>query len=385
LPASDLISSIISTKRKITELGLKNSSAKILPKNSVLVSTRATIGRIAINKIECSTNQGFKNIIINDFNKVNTYFVALMMTKLIDKMNSMATGGTFKELSTTSFRTLEIPLPPLSIQEEIVAEIEGYQKIIDGAKMVVENYQPKIDIDPEWEIVELGKHCKIKGGNAFKSEDYVDNGVQLIRMGNVKQMFFDFENSPSYLPISYLNTNPNYILVKGDLLISMTGTVGKEDYGNVCQIDVDEKFLLNQRVGKFEIYSEFLNREFLYYFANSDNFRKQLFSNTSGGVRQANISNKGIESILIPLPTIEIQQFIVDQLKKEQELVNTNKQLIEIFEQKIKDRIGKVWGASTTLSTGSSDMGSASEYVLDSSAERSRSMAAEPKGEYLKH
>lgn len=245
-------------------------------------------------------------------------------------------------------RSLQIPLPPLSIQQEIVTEIEGYQKIIDGAKAVVENYKPKIDIDANWEMVELGEVCRIKGGNAFKSDDYVDAGVQLVRMGNVKQFFFDVENAPSYLPIDFMKANPNYILTKGDLVISMTGTVGKEDYGNVCQIDIDDKFLLNQRVGKFEILSAKLDKQFLYYVANTDNFRKQLFANSSGGVRQSNISNKGIEGIIIPFPPIETQQQIVSQIEKEQGLVNANKQLIEIFEQKIKDRIAKVWGADKT-------------------------------------
>ncbi|WP_116787003.1 N-6 DNA methylase [Flavobacterium psychrotrophum] len=145
LPSSEMISTITETKRKITQSGLKNSSAKILPCNSILVSTRATIGRIAINKVECSTNQGFKNIIINDFNKANIYYVALMMTKLVDKMNSMATGGTFKELSTTSFRTLEIPLPPLTVQEEIVAEIEIYQNEIERQKKLIIDYKQKIN------------------------------------------------------------------------------------------------------------------------------------------------------------------------------------------------------------------------------------------------
>ena len=55
---------------------------------------------------------------------------------------------------------IQIPLPPLSVQEEIVAEIDGYQKIIDGARQVVENYKPTIKIDPEWEIVELGGLAK---------------------------------------------------------------------------------------------------------------------------------------------------------------------------------------------------------------------------------
>lgn len=244
----------------------------------------------------------------------------------------------------SQYSKIEIPLPPLSIQEEIVAEIESYQKIIDGAKAVVENYKPKIDIEPDWEMVELGTHCKIKGGNAFKSTDYVDVGVQLIRMGNIKQMFFDKDNSPSFLPISYLKEYPNYVLEKGDLLVSMTGTVGKEDYGNICQIDVDDKFLLNQRVGKFEIKTENLDKQYLYYLAQTDSFRKQLFANSSGGVRQSNISSKGIESILIPLPSLSVQNEIAIQIEKEIEIMNGNKQLIEIFEQKIKHRISKVWG-----------------------------------------
>lgn len=67
-----------------------------------------------------------------------------MMTRLIDKMNSMATGGTFKELSTSNFKTLQIPLPPLSIQEEIVAEIEGYQKKIKKLKEEIKENDQKI-------------------------------------------------------------------------------------------------------------------------------------------------------------------------------------------------------------------------------------------------
>jgi type I restriction enzyme M protein len=209
LPQTDFISIIVDTSRKITEQGLKNSSAKLLPINSILVSTRATIGRIAINKVECSTNQGFKNIIINDFEKANTVFVALMMTKLIDKMNLMATGGTFKELSTSNFRTLQIPLPPLSIQEEIVAEIEGYQKIIDGAKAIIENYKSKIDIDPDWEMVELGDVCdKITDGSHF-SPDTTDEGYPYITVKDLTDGVIDFTGSKKIAKKDYLELVKN--------------------------------------------------------------------------------------------------------------------------------------------------------------------------------
>jgi restriction endonuclease S subunit len=166
----------------------------------------------------------------------------------------------------------------------------------------------------------------------------------VIRMGNVKLMAFDYQNTPSYLPIEYKDQFPNYVIRKGDLLISMTGTVGKEDYGNVCMIDVNEDFLLNQRVGKFEFANQKAVSKFIYYISISDAFRKSLFANSAGGVRQANISNKGIESIRIPLPSIDTQREIVENLEKELAAVDSNRHLINIFTQKFKDRIANVWG-----------------------------------------
>ncbi|GGW74612.1 type I restriction enzyme M protein [Winogradskyella epiphytica] len=154
LPASDRISTINSTKRKITDLGLQKSSAKLLPINSILVSTRATIGRIAINKVKCATNQGFKNIIIVDSNRADSDYVAFMMTMLIEKMNAMATGGTFKELSTKNFKTLEIPLPSIEKQKEIVSEIFSHIKSIESLKNDIEKKENAINerISKVWGI-----------------------------------------------------------------------------------------------------------------------------------------------------------------------------------------------------------------------------------------
>jgi len=238
-------------------------------------------------------------------------------------LNSMSlkpyiTGAAQPKLNQKALKSIKFPLPPISIQEDIVAELEGYKKIIDGAKMVVDNYIPRIDIDESWEMVELRKVCKIKGGYAFKSSEYTDKGALVIRMGNVKMMFFDHTNNPKYLPKSFLESHISYVLKKGDILISMTGTIGKEDYGNVCMVDRDGDFLLNQRVGKFEIISSTLNNEFLYLCANQDWFRKQIFRNSSGGVRQSNISNKGIEATEIPIPPIKTQKQIVMKINEDQ-------------------------------------------------------------------
>ncbi len=145
VPVSESFTTITSTNRKITQKGLEKSAAKLLPINTILISSRATIGRIAINKVELATNQGFKNIIIKDFSKVNPKYVAYTIKKLVPKMEDMATGGTFKEISKSSIMNLELPLPPLEVQEEIVKELEEEEKAIAECKRLIEIHQAKIN------------------------------------------------------------------------------------------------------------------------------------------------------------------------------------------------------------------------------------------------
>jgi type I restriction enzyme M protein len=144
LPATDFISEITATKRTISDKGLRESSAKMIPTNSVVVSTRATIGRIAINRIPIATNQGFKNVVIEDSARTVPEYVALALTRLVPTMQAWATGGTFAEISKSKFCELQIPLPPLEVQKEIVEEIEGYQNEIKRLQDEIENNRAKI-------------------------------------------------------------------------------------------------------------------------------------------------------------------------------------------------------------------------------------------------
>ena len=144
LPAADFISEITTTKRTISDKGLRESSAKMIPANSVVVSTRATIGRIAINRVPIATNQGFKNVVIKDAARAVPEFVALALTKLVPTMEAWATGGTFAEISKSKFCELQIPLPSLEVQKEIVAEIEGYLNTAASLKKAIEDEEAKV-------------------------------------------------------------------------------------------------------------------------------------------------------------------------------------------------------------------------------------------------
>ena len=144
LPPDDFITEVTETERTISEDGLRNSSAKMLPANSVVVSSRATIGRIGINRIPLATNQGFKNVVIKDSSRAIPEYVALALTKLVPVMQAQASGATYKEIIKSRFMELCIPLPPFDEQKAIVAELQTEQALVDANRELIERFEEKI-------------------------------------------------------------------------------------------------------------------------------------------------------------------------------------------------------------------------------------------------
>ena len=336
LPQEDMITSIKSTKKTITELGLKNSSAKIIPIGSIVVSTRATIGRVGITEIELSTNQGFKNIIIKDKNKVSPGYLSYIVTLLKPRLLELSTGGTFKEISKSNFETLEIPLPPLEVQEEIVRELEQYQKIIDGAKQVVDNYKPIIDIDPSWELKELGDICNLYGGGTpskTQSEYWKDGNIKWLSCRHLDNEGNIIGNDT--ITEDALKNSSSTLLKEGTTIIVSRVSVGK-----VCLIK--EPFSINQDLTGVETKNGIkLNGTFLFFILY--HFR-EVFDKSAQGMGVRGITRDFLKHFTIPVPPIEIQQSIVERLQTEKQIVEGNKKLIEIYTKKIQDRINKIWG-----------------------------------------
>ena len=86
--------------------------------------------------------------------------------KLIEDRIKGGGGSVFDSINRKQIEKIQIPLPPLEVQKEIVAEIESYQKIIDGAKQVIDNWKPTFKIDPQWPIKTLGKICDVRDWNS---------------------------------------------------------------------------------------------------------------------------------------------------------------------------------------------------------------------------
>ncbi|MBW1612892.1 MAG: N-6 DNA methylase [Deltaproteobacteria bacterium] len=236
---------------------------------------------------------------------------------------------------------IKIPLPPLSVQEEIVAEIESYQKIIDGARQVVENYKPRIDFDPEWPMVELGEVCVLKGGKRLpKGEIFSDTQTlyPYIRVADFREMSVNVKNL-KYISQSIHNQISRYIINMEDVYISIAGTIGL--FGTIPEELNGAN--LTENAAKLIIDKTKLDKFYLTYLGNSQFVQEQIKKLTHA-VGVPKLALERIKTIKIPLPPIDFQKFEVKKIKNELDVINRNKILIENFEQKIKDRIAKVWG-----------------------------------------
>lgn len=336
LPAANLITELKDTERTISPLGLEKSSAKLLPAGTVLVSTRATIGRVAIAEYETATNQGFKNIIVLDDSNISNRFVAYMMTALTDRMVSLASGGTFKEISKSNFLRLSIPLPPLTIQEQIVSELDNYQKIIDGARQVVDNYKPNIRIDFSWELKPLGQICDVRDGT-HDSPKFVQDGFPLVTSKNIKNGTIILDDVNFISKEDYDKINQRSKVDKGDILMPMIGTIG-----NPVIVDIEPTFAI-KNVALIKFPGQKVKSKYVLFVLNSSLFAKYIEATKRGGTQNF-ISLKDIRSFNIPCPAVEIQERIIKEIEEEISIVEQNKRLIDIFKQKIADKISEVWG-----------------------------------------
>ncbi|MBN2033897.1 MAG: restriction endonuclease subunit S, partial [Deltaproteobacteria bacterium] len=334
LPATDFISEIATTKRTISDKGLRESSAKMIPANSIVVSTRATIGRIAINRVPIATNQGFKNVIIEDLARAVPEYVALALTKLVPTMQAWATGGTFAEISKTKFCELQIPLPPLEVQKEIVAEIEGYQKVINGAHAVIDNYRPHIPIDPEWPMVELGKVLQ-KSDETVLPES-LSGTVTYIGLENISQRTGEIcGNIVSENPADIKSLKN--VFKAGEILYGKLrpnlNKVWLADRAGICSTDI----LVLRPVGNHIITGFYAS------VLKSESFNATVMSHIKGA-QLPRVGWPSFASILVPLPPLATQHAIVTEIEAEQKLVAASQELIARFKKKIQTTLARIWG-----------------------------------------
>ena len=274
----------------------------------------------------CIASTGFAVISCGDSVNSKYLYYLLFQDSLLKQMISMMGKGSYPSINQNDVSNLKFPLPPLTVQEEIVAEIERYQKIIDGARQVVDNYKPTIKIDPDWEHVKLGNVATLLNGRAFKQDELLREGkYPVLRVGNF------FSNRDWYY--SDLELDSDKYCDNGDLLFAWSASFGPKiwDGGKVIYHYHIWKILLSAQV----------NKEYLYLILLS---LSDTIKNSGHGIAMVHTTKGDMEKLMIPLPPIDIQKQIADKIYEEMRIVDQNRRLIEIFQQKINDKISEVWG-----------------------------------------
>lgn len=225
----------------------------------------------------------------------------------------------------------QIPLPPLEVQREIVAEIEGHQKVINGARAVLDHYRPHIPIHPDWPMVPLGDICSLGGAITtdvdlslpyFGADSIESNSGKLLKTSTAESQRV---NGPVY---GFTGQRLLYSKIRPYL-----NKLTVVDLNGYCSSDMYP--LLPDRTKVLITY--------LATFMLSDRFNDRI----RGYYERASIPKINRSQLFeaeVPLPPLTTQQAIVAEIEAEQALVGANRELITRFEKKIQATLARIWG-----------------------------------------
>ena len=317
----------------------KSISKYMLNEKDLLLSLTGNVGRIGILDayyLPAALNQRVA-CLRPDSNKALTQYIFYLLNHNSFEADCIeaAKGLAQKNLSTVWLSKYKIPLPPLEVQREIVAEIEGCQEVIDGARAVIDNYRPHITIDPEWPMVKLRNVCAdiLSGGTpSTKNEAYWNGDIPWITSADIVNI--KTAKPRKYITEEALRESATNLIKKGNAIVVTRVGLGKlfrNDF-DVC-ISQDSQGL---------IVKDAVNADYLVYLLKDkvENFKKVSQGSTIQGVTKRQLSE-----IEIPLPSLAVQNEIVTEIEAEQSLVAANRKLIELMEGKIRSAIGRVWSS----------------------------------------
>lgn len=340
---------INSSERTITYQGLKNSSAKLLPARSLVISSRAPIGYLALPTSEFCTNQGCKSLVFGE--EQNPEFHYYNFSFRVRQIREKGEGTTFAEISKTALGQIAFPVPKDRHTQTKIAEVlTAVDQAITQTETLIAKYQrirtglmqdlltQGIDengnlrdpathefkdtdigyIPKEWNVEQLNKVILIHHGYAFSGKFFseVDNGPILLTPGNFSVkggLYFTSKNTKYYT--GYI---PNeYVLKNGDVLVVMTDlTKEMAILGNTVRLNHPYPVLHNQRIGRVEpLSNDDLDLDFLVHLMNSY-YCKSIIKLTATGTTVKHTSPNKIRSALVPLPSLGEQKRITSNISK---------------------------------------------------------------------
>ena len=333
ITSADIVDIKTALPRKyITDKAIQESATNLIKKGNLIVVTRVGLGKIFANDFDVCISQDSQGLIIKQGIDVN-YLVWVLRDK-VQEFKRTSQGSTIQGVTKKQLSEMQIPLPPLEVQHELVAEIESYQRVLDGARIVVDNWQPRIDVDPEWPLAELGDLCTIVRGSSPRPKSdprYYGGLVPRLMVADItRDGMYTIPQIDSLTGEGAAKSRP---MKKGEVIITVSGNPGLP---TILAVDacIHDGFVGLRNT------NENVNPEYLYL-----NLLQQHSINgeQSVGAVFKNLTTHQVKGFKIPLPPLEVQRTIVAELGEERAAVDHAQRLASKMEQRIQGVITRVW------------------------------------------
>jgi type I restriction enzyme S subunit len=329
------------TEEYITYEGLKNSSAKIFSKGTILYTIFATLGEVSILNIEAATNQAIAGIKLVDENVYNDFLYYYLVSKK-EEVNNRGRGVAQNNINLSMLKNIEIEMPNLEKQRKIANVLDKVNKIINKRQQqlkkidelvksrFIEMFGDPVTNSYNLPIVSLGELSELitKGASpSWQGFSYIDDRTQtlFITSENVREGYIDL-SFPKYIEDGFNDKQKRSVIHKGDFLINIVGA----SIGRAAQFNLDCKANMNQAAALVRINDKRIKDNYLLIYLNSEKAQR-MYDLMKSDTGRANLSLKDISDLSILLPPIAQQE------KFEKFFTLTNKSKLEI--QKSLDKL----------------------------------------------
>jgi type I restriction enzyme S subunit len=349
---------IKTSQRQITEEGLISCGTTLIPKKSIVISTRAPIGEVVQSAQELCTNQGCKSLVLDSDNAYERFhYYALLCNS--EKLNSLGLGTTFMELSKNDLGNFYVPIPPMDEQIQIANILDHkttqIDRLIEKKKALIEKLNEKRialitqavtkglnpdapmkssgvdwlgDVPAHWDIAKFKFHIGFQEGPGIMAVDFRDSGVPLLRIRNVQSDYVNLDDCNYLDPEKVESQWPHFKCKIEDLLIS-----GSASTGLVCEITEDSVGAIVY-TGLIRLWPETgkVAKEYIRWLVSSGMFFSQIDMFKTGSTIQ-HFGPEHLNRMLITVPPLEEQQSISEYIKislsKIDKMISINSQAIE--------------------------------------------------------
>ena len=340
---------ISDTKDKITEEGLNSASTHVLPKYSVLMTSRATIGACAVNTVPMATNQGFQSLVPGD--SLNTWYLFYRMQDTAPYLESLGAGSTFSEVSKRVVEKVELPVPPLDEQRKIAsvlatvdAATQKTEAVIEQAKRVKRGLMQDIlqhglseedskedpksrfgKIPESWRIMRLSDVADVIGGSTPNTDqpEYWGGSIRWATPSDITALDdVTIGDTARTITDEGLSSTSTHILPEESVLLTSRASIGN------CAVNT-VPMATNQGFQSL-VPGEDIDTWYLFYRIS---YMAPYLERLGSGSTFSEISRQTVRNLIIPVPPLEEQRVIGHRLRAFDEMIYANREQVKELER----------------------------------------------------